>query len=239
MSEQLKLIFDEIHEFLTSSDHNREEILLLSRTIIRNCSNMIKFVHRNELQEAQNNLIAIEHDLTKLLEIRDLSLRVDFNVLQAFQEYIEGLLFYQFAIKQPFPLPSSLPHIPLVAYILGLCDLIGELRRYCLDHMRENLDLKEAERAMSMMEDIFDQLFTLDYPSGLIPGVRKKTDAARGIVERTRGDLTMAVNRGKLEEKLGWFIGNRIKLSSIISEDNLKAEDLNDETDNKTHDDEN
>ena len=223
MSEHLKSIFDEIHEYLTESDKKREEVLLLSRNIIRNCSNTIKFVHRMELVQAKDSFVIIEAGLTKLLEIRDPGLRADFNVLQAFQEYVEGLLFYQFVTKQPFSLPSTLSRIPLVAYILGLCDVVGELRRYCLDHIRENLDLDEAERSMNMMEDIFDHLFTLDYPSGLIPGVRKKTDAARGMVERTRGDLTMAVNRGKLEEKLSWFMETKIKFSSLT--DDLPRDD--------------
>ena len=105
-----------------------------------------------------------------------------------------------------------------------MADLVGELRRYCLEHLRESSALSEANRAMEVMDDLYDNLITLDYPSGLIPGVRRKTDVARSLVEKTRGDLTLGYTRAKLEERLSWFMERRITLSALSKSTDEESE---------------
>ncbi|MFW9927826.1 MAG: hypothetical protein ACFFD1_00375 [Candidatus Thorarchaeota archaeon] len=206
MVDQFLEIFNYIHEKLSNYDIKREEILVHSRKIVRSCSVTIKHVHRKEFNEAEELLSGIRNDLSKLSPIQEDSINTENNINVAFQEYVEALTFYQFATHREIFKPKEDQTIPLIAYLHGLCDLVGELRRFSLDHLKETSDFFEAERAMLFMEDIYNNLLTLDYPSGLITGIRRKTDLARNIVEKTRGDLVLAYNRGKIEEKIKEFL---------------------------------
>ena len=129
----------------------------------------------------------------------------------AFQEYVEALQFYHFVINNNKlenihslisleTIQEELP-IPYTSYLHGLCDYIGELRRYALDSIRID-EIDKGERSLIIMDEIFIQLTSLDYPGGLLPGIRRKTDIARNLIERTRGDVTLAYNRSALSKKL-------------------------------------
>ncbi|MHA1942493.1 MAG: hypothetical protein ACXACX_09090 [Candidatus Hodarchaeales archaeon] len=206
MTDQLNDIFSYIHGQLSELDQKREKILTASREIIRECSITIKHIHRNEIEAAEEKLELIKNSLKSLEEIRDLSLNADSNVMTAYQEYVEAELFLRFFKAEPMLSLQESKSIPILAYLHGLCDLVGELRRYCLEKLKNTSTFADAERALNYMEDIYDNLLSLDYPSGLIVGVRKKTDIARSIVEKTSGDMVLAYNRGKIEEKIDGFL---------------------------------
>ena len=89
----------------------------------------------------------------------------------------------------------------MAPYLNGMGEVIGELRRFILDSLRRN-DTGRCEEYMQKMDDIYSLLVTVDFPEGVTGGLRRTTDAMRGIVERTRGDLTMALRQRDLEEKL-------------------------------------
>ncbi|OLS28124.1 MAG: hypothetical protein HeimC3_00850 [Candidatus Heimdallarchaeota archaeon LC_3] len=202
MEDQLQEIFAFIHNRLSVLDTKREQILIASREIIRNCSVTIKHIHRKDIKLAEELASKVRESLKELEKIRDPSLNVDNNVLTAYQEYVEAIQFLHFSLSKPFMKPQEDEQIPILAYLHGMADLVGELRRYCLDKLKDSSTFSDAERSMNCMEDVYDSLLSLDFPSGLIVGVRKKTDIARNIVEKTRGDLVLAYNRGKIEEKI-------------------------------------
>jgi translin len=87
------------------------------------------------------------------------------------------------------------------AYLNGLGDTVGELRRYILDSMRHG-DLSRCEETLSAMDDIYTTLVTMDFPDAITGGLRHTTDQVRGILEKTRGDITLAVREKELTEKL-------------------------------------
>lgn len=201
MTKIFETIFFQLHGEISSLDKAREDILELSRTIIRNASETIRAIHRKELERALEKQKEMKGQILRLHEIREAELRSDGAVQTAFQEYIEAILFYQFVSKEMFSKPEELKPISAISYIHGLLDLVGEIRRYCLDSLLHD-DIDEASRSMEVMDDIYDHLVTLDYPSGLIPGVRKKTDGIRNMLEKMRGDIAIAFQRAKLEKRL-------------------------------------
>jgi translin len=98
------------------------------------------------------------------------------------------------------PSPEDL-NLESSTYLQGLAETVGELRRRCLDMLLKN-NPAEAERLMGEMDDIYAILVTMDYPDAITGGLRRLTDVARGIIERTRGDLTMSLRQSRLENSL-------------------------------------
>lgn len=114
------------------------------------------------------------------------------------QEFAEAVAFYSLISKEPLPLPSDLNIIPL-NYALGLADVVGELRRYVLDNIRNSI-VADLNYILETMDDIYTQLFSIDYPSGLTQDLRRKTDQARGIIEKTRGDVSISLQMSDLKK---------------------------------------
>ena len=111
-------------------------------------------------------------------------------------EVAEAALFLAFRQQHTLPPPEELG-VTEVGYLQGLGDLVGELRRYAIDSLT-NDNLEEAKRAFTEMEQIYATLITFDFPRGLTKGVRRKTDVARGLIERTRADLSSAIENRRL-----------------------------------------
>ena len=199
-------IFKIIREELDIRDLKREEILRLNRKIVRQCSEVIRGIHREQFDEADHNLQLIKEDIVKLSSLQKETKDLDYitSSVVAYQEYVEACLLLSFVRKSPIPSNKSL-NIPLLSYILGIADTIGEIRRFILDKLRKE-NLSEAERALTVMDELQVGLMTLDYPNGLIPGVRRKSDITRNLIEKTRGDITNAISREKLVKKIDEII---------------------------------
>jgi len=213
MKDNVSKVFEDIRRQLDIDDESREKILRISRKCVRSCAESIRAIHRRELATAEEKLLGVKLELIAITELIAGNAIFENNVATAFQEYVEALQLLHFVkngqnrtnnlislktIQLDFP-------IPYTAFLHGLCDLIGELRRFTLDSIRLN-DIEQGEQSLSLMDDTFIQLTTLDYPNGLLPGIRRKTDIARNIIERTRGDLTLASSRKKVIKKLDDFM---------------------------------
>jgi translin len=196
LQDSFDAIFNEIRSQLDQKDEKREEILRMARKSIRLSSEAIRCLHRRETQEAEAKLIEIRQTLDWAQDLAaDSALQSNLQI--AYQEYAEAKLFHRFLENQPLESPEELS-IPILSYLHALADLTGELRRHILDSVRKEATeetTNRAEKALSLMDSIYYQFMTLDYPNGLIPGVRRKSDMMRGIIERTRGDLTLAQSR--------------------------------------------
>ncbi|MCJ7648145.1 MAG: haloacid dehalogenase, partial [Candidatus Lokiarchaeota archaeon] len=110
----------------------------------------------------------------------------------------EAISLYTIINNKDLPSPSELKIDPL-NYALGLADVIGELRRYILDNIR-NSNIQDLTRILETMDEIYTDLFSVDYPSGLTQDLRQKTDKARGIIEKTRGDISITLQMNNLKE---------------------------------------
>ncbi len=194
----LQKIFSEITESLEILYQDREEILKLSRKIIRDCSIAIKNIHRKEFNTFQEKLNLIKIDHQSLVKLVDKNPGVFFKYLKTpEQEYTEAIAFYSIINKKNIPTPLELRINPL-NFILGLADVIGELRRYALDNIR-NSHFEDLNDILEGMDEIYTYLFTIDYPSAVTQDLRHKVDVARNIIEKTRGDISLAIQMDDLK----------------------------------------
>jgi translin len=113
------------------------------------------------------------------------------------QEYIEVIALYSIINNESLPSPSELNVNPL-NYTLGLADTIGELRRYALDNIRKS-QTEGLNKLLEDMDEIYTYLFSIDYPAGITQDLRRKVDIARNIIEKTRGDVSLAIQMNDLK----------------------------------------
>lgn len=206
--------FNDLAQNMLSSfdakDRAREESLKLTREVIRFCSSAIRSIHRGELKEAERLMDEAGATLKKIQELlKDhQDIRYAGFVDGAEQEYAEARIVYSITTAQRIPTPEEIGVQP-ISYLGGLGDTTGELRRHILDLIREGRP-KEGEVFLEIMEEIYHLLMLFDYPDALTHGLRRKSDLARSMLERTRGDLTNAIEMEKVEATLR-RINDRLK----------------------------
>ncbi len=205
LTDNLDSISEEIRLSLSAKDAAREKALPLCREVIRYSSQAIRAVHRQEfdhaeelLKSARNLLNEAEQALTDGIGLSNTGFLRD-----AQKEFAEGSVTLALVTGKPPPDPNELG-IDYAAYLNGLGEAVGELRRYLLDSMRKG-DLSRGEELLSAMDDIYNVLITMDFPDAITGGLRRTTDMVRGVLERTRSDLTLAIRQKDLEDKLKKF----------------------------------
>jgi translin len=183
--------------------HDAREIGLAgSRDAIRAAANAIRAVHRGELARADG---LIEDARTSLATATEACtpyptvLHAGF-VIDAAKEVAEAVLTRAAVTGASLEGPAEVG-VDDVSWLHGLAETVGELRRACLDRVRRG-DLDDAERMLALMQEILSTLVTIDVPDGLTRGLRRATDSARAITERTRGDLTTAAGQRDLRAAL-------------------------------------
>lgn len=204
MADDLDLsdIESEVRSQLDATYAAREEGLRLSRPIIRTSANAIRAMHRGD-REAASRLVVEAKELvaaaqTALVDHPDIY-HAGF-LYDAVKEYAEAELTIALLGGEPLPAPSTLG-IDAVPYCKGLGEAVGEQRRRMLDQLRLG-DLEAAERTFADMERIHDLLASLDYPDGMTSALRRTTDVARSLIERSRADLTTTIVQERLRADL-------------------------------------
>ncbi|NIM93030.1 MAG: haloacid dehalogenase [Anaerolineales bacterium] len=200
--DNLETIGDQTHAYLEEKNKARDGALKHSRSMIRHCSNAIRAVHRNDRTLAQEHLGEageLASNLKKdLAEFPDLFYAG--YTRDAFKEYAEANIVFAIVGNEPLPTPDDLG-VEYAAYLGGLGETVGELRRRVLDILRHD-EVDEAERLLAVMDDIYGFLVTVDYPDAITGGLRRITDMVRGVTERTRGDLTTSIQQRELKDAL-------------------------------------
>jgi len=198
LSETLK----QIEEELMNRDNVRQEIHIAMRKATRLSKRAIFLVHRNQLDDAEKtlrragDLLAGLDNLSKSFP----DLLYMGSVDSAFQEYTEAQILVGLVTKKRFVGYDEIS-VPPSSYVLGLADVIGEFRRRALDFLRKGKN-ERAEECMDFMETIYAELINLDNIQMLIPGLRRKCDVGRRVIEATRGDLTIDARRSLLENSI-------------------------------------
>ena len=193
---------EEADRMLSGTHEAREKVLTQSRQIVRYSANSIRATHRRDYEEA-HQLIASAAELRSKLEIeRQEHPSVYFGgyVEDALKEYVEAHATLAFAEGSRLPTMSDL-NVSAAVYMNGLAESVGELRRLVLDLLRGD-DFARCESFLEIMDEIYSVLVTLDYPDGVTRGLRRTTDVMRGVIERTRGDITVALRQRRLEGQL-------------------------------------
>ena len=159
-------------------------------------------MHRGEYEEARGRLASARNLLDEIeakLEEHQEFMYTGF-VYSAQKEYVEGCVTLGLITDGSLPTPQELG-VDYAAYLNGLGEVVGELRRHVLDIIRKG-ETARCEEMLEAMDDIYGILVTMDFPDAMTGGLRRTTDAVRGILERTRGDLTIALRQWELEAKL-------------------------------------
>ncbi|MDP9234957.1 MAG: hypothetical protein M3P01_10480 [Actinomycetota bacterium] len=199
---ELEQVLKSIRAELDQKTSARERGLASSRSAIRSCGNAIRALHRYEidaaaklLEEAQAHL----DDARQALGPHNDILYAGF-VQDAEKEVAEARITFALVTEAPFPTPEALGLEP-APYLKGMAEAIGELRRHILDLMRQG-ELQRCEELLGAMDDMYYALVSMDYPDGITQGLRRLTDIARSIIERTRGDFTTSAIQSSLRDAL-------------------------------------
>ncbi len=177
----------------------RERALAASRELTRSCALSIRAVHRGENDRAQE-LIAKARTISDGMsaELADHpDLRFAGYVQDSQKELAEAYITYALINRQPLPARGELG-IEAPAYLNGMGESVGELRRFILDKLRQG-DTERCEEVLRIMDDVYSILVTIDFPDAMTGGLRRTTDSVRGIMEKTRGDLTTALRQRDLQ----------------------------------------
>ena len=201
----LKTVLEKVKKELMDKDKIREETHESMRKATSLSKQTILLVHRKKQEEAEKLLASAKEKITNLQEIAKEYPEIIYGGMfsAALQEYSEAQIFLTL-IKEARFISSDEINVPSVDYVLGLADVIGEYRRLSLDALREG-DAKKGEECLETMDEIFMELMALEEAYMLVPGLRRKTDVARRIIEATRGDVTQEVRRKSLEDYLKRF----------------------------------
>lgn len=188
----------------------RDLTLRRSRELIRYCAHSIRAAHRHEFDEARQLLGTAQAAAGEM--VRDLERHPDLYFAgytqDALKELTEAFLVLAFVSGDPLPTPDEIG-VPGATFLRGLAEAVTELRRYILDLIRRG-HVAEAEPYLGIMDDVYSFLIAIDFPDAITGGLRRHTDVVRGVLERTRGDLTVAVRQEQMratllsfEERLG------------------------------------
>ena len=205
LTDNLEAIANSIREDFEAKDAAREKVLPLCREAIRHCANAIRAVHRQQFDQAKE-LLELARERLNQAEVS----AADYGELgyagfvrDARKEFAEGSITLALVTGKQLPGPDELG-IDAAAYLNGLGEAVGELRRYILDSMRRG-SLSQGEELLVAMDDIYNALVSMDFPDAITGGLRRTTDMVRGVLERTRSDLTLVMRQKGLVDKLDDF----------------------------------
>ena len=197
----LEAIANKIRASLTLKHEAREAAYPLTRQVVRSSANAIRAVHRHQFEDARQLLD----------EARGLLARIDAAIAEhadlqnagyvdtAQKEYAEAAVTFALASDKPVPTPEELG-VREAPYLNGLAEAASEMRRHLLDALRHD-QVARCEEILGAMDDIYSVLVSMDFPDALTSNLRRTTDQLRGVLERTRGDLTMAIGQARLVRK--------------------------------------
>lgn len=200
---KLESIADQIRKTFDARTAARDQALSQARQLTRACSLAIRAVHRDDvetmksqLNEARQLADTLRTSLTHFPDLFYAGYTQD-----ALKEFVEANVTCALIRNEPLQTPDDLLVEPYT-YLNGLAEVVGELRRRTLDILRHGYS-QEAERLLGYMDEIYSVLVTMDYPDAITNGLRRQTDLARGIIEKTRGDITFSLRGEHLEQAIG------------------------------------
>lgn len=200
--DKLDAIGEQIRKHLDKKNTARDNALNQSRTLIRYSSMAIRAIHRNERKTAQDHIDeagklvrSLQQGLSDYPDLYHAGYTRD-----ALKEYAESCISFAIIGGDTLPHPDALG-VEYAAYLGGLAETVGELRRRVLDLLRHD-EIEEAERLLSIMDDVYGLLVTIDFPDAITGNLRRLNDMVRGVTERTRGDLTTSYQQRELRSAL-------------------------------------
>jgi translin len=204
---ELTSITEQIQAAFSAKNAARDTAIARSRELIRRCAESIRAIHRHEWSQAEEKLIELRNGARELREVvaQYPDLYYSGYTQDALKEVVEAHATFALVRGQPLPTPDGLM-VENDTYLNGLAEAATELRRFILDILRRaDGDSAEAERLLNWMDAIYDELVTFDFPDAITGNLRRQTDIVRGVLERTRGDLTLTLRQQRMEDALRKF----------------------------------
>lgn len=203
---KLEKISEQIRKNFDARTAARDNALAQARQLTRACSLAIRAVHRDEtdtmngqLEEARKLANILRDSLANYPDLFHAGYTQD-----ALKEFVEANVTCALIRNEPLLTPEELVVEP-ATYLNGLAEVVGELRRRVMDILRHGYSA-EVERLLGYMDEIYSVMVTMDYPDAITNGLRRQTDLARGIIEKTRGDITFSLRGEHLEQAIGKLI---------------------------------
>lgn len=198
----MKDVLEQMRKHFDSQAELRERALEASRATVRASARAIVATHRGDHPDADKFITEAKGSLAALAKVVEAEPHMAESgiVLSAQQEYAEAELVRALIRDGKLPEPEEL-ETPYKPYLAALADAAGELRRHVLDSIRAN-EVERAEQMLKLMEQIFELLMEFDYADAVLPGMKRRQDMVRRVLERTRGDLTIALRQQRLERAL-------------------------------------
>jgi translin len=196
---------DAIRAEMSRINDLRDETLRASRALVRSCANSIRAIHRHEWDDAAAMLAearAAAANMVKPLAAYPALYHAGYTQ-DSLKELVEAHVLYAVARGADLPGPDEL-FVTGATYLRGLSEAASETRRFVLDLMRRG-QVTEAEPYLAFMDEVYSLLVTVDFPDAITDGLRRQTDVLRTVVERTRGDLTLAIRQDQMREALHSF----------------------------------
>jgi len=202
MMHKLESIAERIRQNFDVRTSKRDEALKQARQLTRACSLAIRAVHRDDKEAMEANLSEAQQLADRLRD--ELKSHPDLfyagYTQDSLKEFVEANVTCALIQSQSLQTPDELG-VEDATYLNGLAEVVGELRRRTLDILRSGYS-QEAERLLGYMDEIYSVLVTIDYPDAITNGLRRQTDLARGIIEKTRGDVTFSLRGENLAEAI-------------------------------------
>jgi translin len=201
----IQKIYTKLRVQLDKKEKLRQTAITRSRNIVAKSGEIIRKAHKNQnIETLFKDLEKIEKEVDKLrYDLKDYPALYHSNIVEiAEQEFCEAYIFLSILKDRNLPDPDNLK-ITYNAYILGLADSIGEFRRSALNSLKTH-NIDQAHEYLDFMEELFDVLIKLDYPSGLI-AVRRKQDVARGVIEKTRSEIAVIASNEELKNTINTY----------------------------------
>ncbi len=215
--ERLERIAEQVQAYFEVKNAAREQALARARELTRCCANAIRAIHRAEYDKAEN-LLAMAREAAKHI-VHDLQEHPDLYhsgyTQDALKEFVEANVTYALITNSSLPTPDELNVLP-ATYLNGLGEAMGEVRRHILDVIRHG-EVAQCEWMLQIMEEVYGILVTVDYPDVVTGGLRHTTDMVRSVLERTRGDLTVAARQEALQHALQDFEQQVLRQTEIPS----------------------
>lgn len=207
---RLSITIERIRAALERKNAARDAAYSQSRRLTRCCAEAIRAAHRGDWDRAQSLLAKAREAARELAgDLADYpDLYYAGYTQDAMKEWVEAESTCALIAGRPLSTPGEL-EVEQAAYLNGLAEAASEMRRHALDLMRED-KLDRAEKILQAMDEIYALLLTVDFPDAITGGLRRRTDSLRGVLERTRGDLTVAVRQQRLRQALRDF-GERME----------------------------
>ena len=197
--QKLEEIANKIEDYLGEKNQVREVALRKAREIIKKSSGIIQTIHK--CKESERDIITLKKNGIELKNMVQSHLDLYYSgfVENAYMEMCEAVILYSIIKNQPLPTIEEL-EVTSSSYLLGIGDVIGELRRIVLDSLRKG-EIEKASNYLDIMEDLYLILMRFNYPNAIV-NIRRKQDIARGLLEKTRGEVAFAFRGKSLEEKI-------------------------------------